>query len=786
MQQQSPSDRLALRLADFVDRFPILVIGAALILVALVASGARFLEFSNNYRVFFSPENPELVTFEEFQGNYTKNDNILFVLRPAEGTMFEPRLADAVERLTEESWQIPYALRVDSVTNFQHSFADGDDLTVDDLIRDGGSMSPAELAQKQEIALAEPIIEGQLLSRDAATTAVNVTLQYPEESLEEVPEAVAYARELAGRVEREFPDVTVVLTGVSMLNNAFTEAGQSDSKTLMPLMFVVLIAFMVIMLRSFTGTVATLSVVAVSAASALGVAGWIGVKLTPISVMAPIIIMTLAIADSIHILSSMLTLMRSGMDKREAMRESLRLNLVPVVITSVTTIVGFLALNFSDAPPFRDLGNITAVGIGWALLFSLTLLPALIRLLPIKARAVSSEKQAGFEGFMERMADFVTGNHRWVLFGTAALSLAFIAMVPTLELNDEWVKYFDHRIEFRGDAEFADEHLGGLYRVEYSLPADGPGGISEPAYLEALDSFAQWLREQDSVTHVLSYSDIVKRLNKNMHGDDESWYRLPEDRELAAQYLLLYELSLPYGLDLNDRVNIDKSATRLTVTVGEATTVEMRNMLARNDAWLVENAPESMHASGTGAAVMFSYISERNINSMLRGNAIALIFIAIIMIMALRSLGIGMLSLLPNGLPILVALGIWAVFVGQVGMAAATVSATSLGIVVDDTVHFLAKYLRSRREKQYDRPTAIRYAFRMVGRPIITTTIILAFGFGVLALSAFRINAQMGLLTMMAILIALPIDFLLLPSLLMLGHKKKKEVQSDEALATAS
>jgi predicted RND superfamily exporter protein len=785
----SRSDRLALRLADFVSRRPWLVIGLALLTVAAATSGARFLEFSNNYRVFFSPDNPELVAFEDFQDTYTKNDNIVFVVQPAEGTVFTPRLADALETLTAEAWKIPYAIRVDSITNFQHSWANGDDLTVEDLIRDGAGLTEEQLDGKRAIAMAEPLLRDNLISPDADTTGVNVTLQYPEESLLEVPEAAAAARELAARIQAENPDLRIALSGVSMLNNAFAEAGQQDATTLMPLMFLMLVVFMVVILRSLPATLATLAVIATSSATALGLAGYAGLKLTPISITAPVIIMTLAIADSVHVLVTMLGLMREGHGKPEALRESLRINFMAVAITSVTTIVGFLSLNFSDAPPFRHLGNLTAVGIAGALVYSVTLLPALLTVLPMKVRWSSRAKKSGLESRLGRMADWVTTHHRPVLLGSGAVALALIALVPQIDLNDEFVKYFDHRVDFRRDAEFGIEHLNGVYVLEYSVEASEAGGISEPAYLQNLDTFAGWLREQPEVTHVYSYTDVVKRLNKNMHGDDEAWYRLPDDRELAAQYLLLYELSLPYGLDLNNRISVDKSATRVTATIGDLSTVDIRKLLVRAEDWLTSNAPEYMHADATGATVMFSFISQRNITSMLGGNALAVVLIAGIMIFALRSFSIGTLSVIPNAVPILATFGLWAVMVGQVGMAAATVSATSLGIVVDDTVHFLAKYLRARREKRLDRPEAIRYAFQTVGKAIVSTTLILAVGFAVLAFSTFRINAQMGLLTALAILVALPVDFLLLPSLLMIGHKTRKEVKSHEsepALVTAS
>jgi outer membrane lipoprotein-sorting protein len=377
-----------------------------------------------------------------------------------------------------------------------------------------------------------------------------------------------------------------------------------------------------------------------------------------------------------------------------------------------------------------------------------------------------------------RFADWVTARYRPILVTMVVAAAVLVAFVPTLDFNDEWVKYFDHRVEFRGDAEFVIDNLTGIYLVELSLEAGEPEGISDPRYLHHLETLTAWLRQQPEVRHVYSYADIIKRLNKNMHGDDPAYYRLPEDRELAAQYLLLYELSLPYGLDLNDRVSLDKSATRVTATLDDLSTVDTRIFLDRVRDYLGASTPPTMRAEPTGATVMFSYISQRNIESMLKGNLLAVLLISAIMVLALRSFSLGILSLIPNALPILMTFGAWALLVGQVGMAAATVSATSLGIVVDDSVHFLTKYLRARREKGLDRPAAIRHAFETVGLAILSTTLIVAFGFSVLALSTFRINNQMGLLTTMAVVIAVIVDFLLLPALLMIGHKK--ETQTSE------
>ena len=757
-------DRLAERLTRGVIRWRWLVVLAAVVSAVAIGSGGRHLEFANNYRVFFSDENPELTAFEDLQATYTKNDNFLFVLEPADGDAFSADTVTAVEALTEAAWKIPNAIRVDSISNFQHSYGIDDDLIVEDLFRDAEQMNDAERSRRGDVALAEPLLRSQLVTPNGAVTAVNVVLQYPELSLTEVPEAVAHARGLREQIETDFPNIDISLTGVSMLNNAFAETGQSDLGTLVPIMFGVILLLTLVILRSVTATFATLGVILLSSMVGMGWAGFVGIKLTPISGSAPIIILTLAIADSIHILMSLRTAMREGMTKDDALIESLRLNFLPVSITSLTTIVGFLALNFSDSPPFWHLGNITAVGIAAAWAFSITLLPALIRILPY--RTTQSQEASPGERAMDRLADFVVTRPRRLLIGIGGAALLLTAFIPSIDFNDQWIRYFDERIEFRTESDQALEHFG-MYPIEYSVPAQTSGGVSEPEYLRHLEQFTDFLRSQPEVAHVYSLSDIMKRLNKNLHGDDASYYRTPEGRELGAQYLLLYELSLPYGLDLNDRINIDKSATRVTATLKDVNSMQTKRFLNSTDVWMNDNMPSWMQTDPTSASVMFTYISDRNVENMITGTIVAIAAIAVILMLALQSFRLGLLSLIPNGLPILTAFGAWALLVGEVGFSVATVASISLGIVVDDTVHLLSKYVRARRERGGTAADAIRYAFKSVGVAIIVNTVILAAGFLVLLTSSFKVNVDMGLLTALAIVFALILDFLFLPALLL-------------------
>ncbi|WP_444946071.1 RND family transporter [Microbulbifer sp. VTAC004] len=747
------------RYADWLIRYRWLVAIGALLLTFLAVSGARFLGFNNDYRAFFSDANPQLQAYEQIQRTYTKNDNILFAIVPKGSEAFSTSALAAVEEMTEKSWLLPYALRVDSITNFQHTIAEEDDLLVQDLVENASGLNTETLASIKSTALADPTLKERLVNSDGSVTGINITFQLPQKSMNETPEAAAAAQALMEEIEAKY-DVEVYATGIILLSNAFFEASQSDMSTLVPLMYLVIIAVVFLLVRSVSATFAALLVIIFSMAAGMGLAGFIGVKLTPPSVSAPTIIMTLAVADSIHILVSLFAAIRRGLSKHAAIKESLQLNMGPVFLTSITTAIGFLSMNFSDAPPFHDLGNITAMGVMVAFFLSITLLPALMAILPVKSRV--SESKIG--RFMDALGDFVISRQRPILLVGVIISLALLVMVPRNEINDDFVGYFDESVEFRADSDYINENLSGIYQLIYSLESGDSNGVSNPEFLAKLDRFTEWMETQLGVRHVNTIGDTFKRLNKNLHGDDPAYYKLPDDQELAAQYLLLYELSLPYGLDLNNQLNVAKSSTQVVVTLDNLKSKELKAVADAGSNWLEKNV--GLTAYGVGPAIMFANIAERNMEGMLVGTLVALVLISALIGIALRSVKLGTLSLIPNLLPAGLAFGLWGALVAEVNVAVTMVTGMALGIVVDDTVHFLSKYLR-RRRAGYNVEDGLRYAFSSVGVAILVTSLILIAGFMVLAQSSFGMNSSMAILTAICILMALLADFLLLPILLM-------------------
>jgi predicted RND superfamily exporter protein len=742
-----------------------LVLILVIIMVGLAGLGAKNLRFNNDYKIFFSADDERLLAFENLQNTYTKNDNILMAIAPENGKVFTRKTLAAIEDITKRAWKTPYSIRVDSLANYQHTESVGDDMSVANLYEEAKNLTDEELSKIEKIALNEPLLVHRLISEKAHMTAINITIEIPPdgEMTKIVPEVVQYARELKAYINETYPELEVYLTGIVMMNNAFAEASKYDMSHLIPLTFLIILVTVFLLLRSFNGILATMLVIAFSIVTAMGLAGWAGIQLSPPVMSSPVIILTLAVADCVHILSTWMQQMRNGIEKKAAMIESLRINFAPVFLTSLTTAIGFLSLNFSDAPPFRDLGNIAAIGVMAAFVFSITLLPALATLLPSKVRV--SKKESIMHGMMVSFANWVIAKQKILLISMTVLTIVMMALIPKNELNDIYVEYFDERIQFRTDSDFVVKNMTGLYFIDYSLDSKKPGGISEPTVLAQINQFSEWLRSQPEVIHVNTIGDTFKRLNRNMHGDNDSWYRLPDNRDLAAQYLLLYEMSLPYGLDLNNQIDIDKKSTRLSVTMKTISTQQVLAFEKRVDAWMEANTP-LIKSVGASPTIMFAHIGMKNIMSMLTGTTVALVLISLILIIALGSVRYGLLSLVPNLVPAGMAFGLWAIVDGEIGLALSVVTAMTLGIVVDDTIHFLSKYIRAHREQDLSAENAVRYAFSTVGVALWVTSLALIAGFLVLSTSSFELNAGMGLLTSIVIAFALLADFLLLPPLL--------------------
>jgi predicted RND superfamily exporter protein len=753
---------------DLILGWPKLVVSLSLLLIFLLGLSLPSIKLTADLRTYFSDDNPQLIAFNNLENTFSKQDSLDFFVLDGKGDVFNKQTLRLIRELTDEGWKIPYSQRVDSLANYQHTVAEGDDITSESLIGELFGYSEAEIDRVKKIALSEPKIIDHLLSSSGKGAGVSVSVILPQDDLEAANNVVKYAHKVIDRLDEKYPNATIYLTGSTAVNAAFGEAVERDITTFVGLSYIIILVGLVVLVRSFSGTLITLIMIGFAVVGAFGVVGWTGIVLTPSIGLVPTIIMTITVADAIHILVSYYHQLGEGDNKIEAIRASLRVNTGPVFITSLSTALGFLTLNFNESPPFRDMGNIVAVGVTLAYLLSMLFLPACLALLPEGKK----RKEIQLTSVMSWLAEWVIRFRFSLLITTSAFVLILATFVPNNEMVENWNDQFDETFKIRNALDTVNDHLGGAHHIQYLLDSGRSGGIDDPEYLKSVEAFANWYKMQPDVTYVDNVTDIVKGINKNMHGDDENYRKLPDNQQLISQYMLLYELTLPLGLGLDSTINIDRSATRFIVATKKSDSKKLIKLDENAQEWLKQNATNIKPTSGTGIDMVVSLAQQRNIESVIKTAVIALILISFVLVISLGSLRLGLISLVPNLAPAAIAYGLWGVFVGEINMAGALVICMSLGIVVDDTVHFMSKYRVARNDLGLTREDGVRYAFKSVGVALLVTSAVLVLGFLVTIGSNFQPTIYTGALMSMTLLFALIVDFLMLPPLLMYFDKK--------------
>ena len=770
--------------AHWVLQHRTLVIVLTLLLVAAMASGIPRLRFSIDYEYFFGPDNPELQAYEKIKAAYTDTDNLVFIVAPKHGDVFSVETLTVVEKLTEKAWMLPFVNRVDSITNFQYTYADnqGEDLVVESLVENAEHLDVDAIKRVRQVALTEPSLTDFIQASDGSATSVIATFNLPNKSPQEIADLVAVAKTTIGALHAEYPNVEIKPIGLTMLSYTYGQASRQDIKQLTPLMFLLVLLLVALLTRSIWGTVLSMIVIVMTDLAAFGMFGWLNIPITTVTAVAPTIIMAIVVAHCVHLIETFMQQWQEGRTKKEALTLAIEMNLVPIFITSLTTLIGFLAMNFNDVPPYRDLGNLVAVAVVVAFVLSLSLLPVCLSLLPTRQRKIQSH-----HSWLGKMGGWVVEHRISVMLSSAVIFVGAVWLVPQNTLNEKFVEQFDERFEFRRNSDFYTDNISGIYSIEYSIQAPGEGELkaASPKALAQVDQFVKWLRNQPEIRHVYSITDTFKRLNRNMHNDADKWYQLPADPQLAAQYLLLYEMSLPFGLDVNNQLTLNKDATRVQVRFDDMPSSEMLRMENRIMDWWQQHAPD-YNVTGASTTTMFTHIVKRAVDSMVSGTLLAFVLISVVMIISLRSFKLGLLSLVPNIAPIIIGLGAWAILDGEIGMSFAVVVVLTLGIIVDDTVHFLSKYQFARTRLKLDPKAAIQQTFSTVGVALCITSLALVGGFGVLSLSGFARNSDMGLMAAMTVGIALLVDLLLLPALLMAVEKRSPEkTENEQAVVNA-
>lgn len=723
----------------------------ALIVLAVLGAGMTRLEVRTGYRGMFHADDPLLTDLEAMNRRYAAGDGLLFVIHSNGGSVLDTDGLIAIRALTDGLRRIPSVRSVTSLATARRVTRTAFGMLAVDVIPKRPPPSVAALNRLRQTVMDMPSLVGTLISGDGNAALVRAEVDLARGDSASLTKIMARADALKQSIETAAPGLDVAIGGLVALNRAFVEAAVRDARVLFPVMGGLLCFGLWLFTRSLRGVIGPMLVVGAAVAAAMGAAGWLNVPVTPILSIAPTIILGIGIADSLHILVGADRARGRGVAPSPALYRALRRNLTPVFLTTVTTAIGFLSLLFGKSPPFRDLGLVTAMGVGAALFFTVTLLPLINTIAPGRIRG----RFRRIARVIGRIAVWSNARRGLAVSLIVIMVLVAAAGFERAHTDDRFAEWFDQSTMFRQDQDRIRQSFGPTERVSWIVPL--PRGLADinADLLRELDGFSTWLSAQPEASHVISLSSLLSGLTGSK----------PDDVTRKSDLAVLRRLTRP-GADrdaISRLLSVDGDETRLLVTLTDGSTRALHGLAGRARIWLAARPGPLDQARAAGPAWSLGQLVRSSAEAMLTGTAIAFILIALCLGIFLRSVRLGLAGLVAMIVPPGLVYGIWSLSGRAIGLSESVVAATSLGLLVDASIHLLVRCRDAGlRGKQ---PTDIvRRAFEAAGPALAGGFLILIAGFTVLVLSPFQGNQHFGLLTASTLAVGMLVAVLVLPS----------------------
>ncbi|MGM0462677.1 MAG: efflux RND transporter permease subunit [Fibrobacterota bacterium] len=737
-------------LSRWINRYKWAILILCLIWTGLSIPTLFDLKFSDSHLAFFDPASPQLQEFNTLEDQYGKNNTVLFTVSAKKGDIFTPQgmfiLKNIHDSLADISgYKDSYSLR--TVPKIESAFAG---FTLHPRF-DSDTLAPEEIKRHGKELLSNPLLVGKLLSPDGVHAAVNARFDLSDRG------AAAVAQDIYDfhrTCEENYPEFDFAVTGGVMIDAAFFTASFSDARRRIPLLFGAVFLILLWFTTSFRAATAMISILLFPSIIALCIARQAGIILTAPSAAFPIIILTAGLADTIHIYVRYSHHLRKKNIPVESLQKAFDDTLLPITVTTITTVAGFLLLWFSSIPPFRDLGLISAAGILLAYIFSLFFFPALILTFFPCNRARQTKKH---DIFGTRLGNLIARAPKKSAAITLACTILASLGIFRVEFNDRFSSFFDESYAFRRHTDYITQHLTGLNYLTISLPLSPEEITKDNLFL--LDSLEHTWKNRDDVRHISGPATLLRKAQTEI-SDTEG---LPSPA-MARRIISAYEQEGDSAVGLPPLFSTDTTHMRIEITVTPLSSRELRTLQQTVRRDLKDTFPHRS-ALVSSPSLLFANLSRDNLISMLRITAASLGIITLILLGISGSPRTGIISLIPNILPPVAAFGIWGLVFSRAGMGVSLGMAMAIGIIVDDTVHILFAHMRSRK-KGLRGGKAIIHTLRHVADAVILTSAILVVGFFFLATSGFEPTAHMGKMTALIIAIALGVDLFLYTALL--------------------
>ena len=728
-------------------------------MVIVASAGITNLKVSTDNRVFYGNANKHFTEFLEFEANYTSNNNILFVLH-GPSVVIDRRYAEAIRWLTNEAWSIQNVIRVDSLSTHPVVISSGDNIDVVPLL-DFYCPLKQNCIEQNPKHLKSPEISNRLINDDLRSTGILATLNLEIGTVGEIEHISNQVTELSARFSDRYPDFELVHTGGIPMMAAFANASEADLSLLLPIAFVTIFILLYVFLGGFKPALMLLTMGILAISVTLGCAGWFGHVLNNATSIVPLIVFTLVITGSMHILLHFLRLsseQRPEPDHRASARAALEGNLSPMIVSAATSIIGLLSLSFVDSPPLRQLGQLSALGVFVGCSMSIVILPLVLsRLTSPYTSSASSTIQQLLNNYARKFELKATSAILPLIIFAASLG-----GLAKIEIDDNFVDYFDKGTPFRIQTDRATELLAGPNHIEILVTNSGENGVFEPAYVNYLGDLSEYLRSMPVVSNASGFYDVLTNVSVAFGSPITSPSTSVNTAEEYAQWYLVYELSLQQGQSTTDLVNNQQNQSRISILLKETSSKDIQELEHEIYLWHAGN-DTNFELLVTGENIPVAHLSELNINSMVYGLGGSILLSALIVGSLLKKLKLGVATLFAILIPVLSGFGVWGLVTGTIGLASTAIVALTIGIVVDDSIHLAYRYMDGRTRLNMDSWHSAAYGIHRVGTAITTSSIIMIGGLSALLLSAFEVNSSFGACTCLIIGLALLFNLFVFP-----------------------
>lgn len=779
------------KFGEFIGKHPFIVILFSLLVIAFPISNVPKITMDTSTEGFLHKEDPMLIKYEKFKEQFGRDERILIAIE--NDHIFSVPFLTKLKQLHKELEEnVPYLDEVTSLVNVRNTRGEKDQLIVEDLL-ENFPQTQADADKVKKIAMDNTFYKDLFLSRDGKITTIMIETKAfvsdKQESVDEMfsdfdapavqeerkpltdtqnAEIVRKVKEIVDKYNTQ--DFKIYYAGSASVMDALKSMMKEDMQKFTRVTIAIILVFLFIIFRRVSATIYPLVVIILALLTTVGTMAYFGVAFKLPTQIVPSLLIAVSVGATVHVLSIFFDKFNECKDKKSAVAFTLEHSGLAIAMTGITTAIGIASFAGSEVAPIADMGKFASLGVLISLFLTLTLLPALLMITPMKPKPI--DKKHWLDHVMERFSYFPTHHPKSVVTVSLLLVVISIILATNIRLSHHPLEWFPKDDPNYVGTHYIDKNLYGSLTLEVVADTKEQNGWQDPKRLQELESLNKELEKYDDgkvfIGKIMSLDTIVKESNKALHENNESFYTIPTDKALVSQELLLFENS--GSDDLEDVVDSQFSKLRVTVKVPWVDSIASEDMLEHVQKRYSE-VFKDQDVIVTGIIPLLVHTFTQAIRSSVESYIIAFTLIAITMMFIMGDARLGLISMIPNLTPVIIGLSLMYIYNIPLDMFTLLIGSIAIGLAVDDTIHFMHNFKRYYL-RTGDAIAAVEKTFYTTGKAMVITTIVLPLGFYAYMFGKMESVQNFGFLTGSVIILALIADLLLAPALMVLIAKR--------------